>query len=110
MLLMFAYLFITDETVCELWTVALMLICDDNSEVRLRAGLLCRDELPVVPQKSLECLLDNFVDVMSCSPSLTLVTLLAVAVGPLPNLSNFEADEVIRLCMPLRIYKKVFLK
>ncbi|XP_034254702.1 thyroid adenoma-associated protein homolog [Thrips palmi] len=87
------YSFLSDETVCELWINALRLICDDNSEVRSKAGLLCQGEVPAVPLRSLEIMLDNFSDVMdSCQP-LCLATLIAIALGPLPDSSNFEADE-----------------
>lgn len=88
------FLKITDETVCELWINALRLICDDNSQVRLKAGLLCEGDTPAVPLKSLEIMLDSFSSVMDCCPPFCLATLLAISLGPLPDSSNYEADEV----------------
>lgn len=87
------YLFLSDETVCELWINGIKLACDDNSSVRLHAALLSQTEMPSVPQKCLENLLQSFNSIMGCSPSYCLATLLVLAIGPLPDSSNFEADE-----------------
>lgn len=73
---------------------AIKLTCDDNSQVRLRAAFLTCTDSPTVTQKSIEILLDKFVMVMGSSPLYCLATLLALGLGPLPDPTNFETDEV----------------
>ncbi|KAK3932204.1 Thyroid adenoma-associated protein-like protein [Frankliniella fusca] len=87
------YSFLTDETVCELWITGVKLTCDDDASVRLEAALLSQAEIPSVPQKCLENLLENFSLVMRSSPANCLATLIVLALGPLPDSSYFEADE-----------------
>lgn len=98
--LLIVYLLLpVDKSVCELWICAFMLLSDDNSEVRSRAALLCQSELTLLPQKSLEYLVDDFVAVMKNSPAYALATLIVLSIGPLPDSNDFDIDEASKLSL-----------
>lgn len=77
-----------------------MLLSDDNSEVRSRAALLYQSELKLLPQQSLNFLVDDFVAVMKNSPEYALATLTVLSIGPLPDSNSFDIDEASIFGLP----------